>query len=104
MHNARLIDTNAAAKGLSKRFLTSRLFLGPMATCLRRKTDTAMEENMYSSAFGSKELVDTVQTFKDYIKSPPSSSDSKSDEVPRRKSLKHHLNRHHSKKRWEGVK
>lgn len=50
-----------------------------------------MEEKKYSTAFSSKELTDTVQTFEDYCKLPPSLSDAGSSYIYSRELWKCHL-------------
>lgn len=87
-HIANFFDTNAAAEGLSKRLLASSPFMVPIATFMRRRTDTALKENNYSTAFVSIEPVDTVQTYNDDNEPLPSRLDRRRDEVSRREPLK----------------
>lgn len=43
-HKEKLFDTNVAANRLSQRLLISKSFMAPIATFLRRKSDTTMEQ------------------------------------------------------------
>lgn len=90
---AEFSNTDTTAEGLSKRFPTWGLFISPFATFLRHKT----EEKNYSIAFAWKQLLNTVHIFNDESESMLSCSDSVSDEVLPRKSLKCCLKRCHRK-------
>lgn len=96
-HIAKFLNTDAAADVFSKRSLISSSFMAPIATFLRRKTDTAMEDKKYSTASTSEEPINTVQAFNENSESLPSRSDSLSDEVSRRKSSKRRLKRFYRK-------
>lgn len=61
-HIARLFDTDADSDRLSKRFLFSSTFMGPIATFVRRKPDAAMEEKKNSAEFMTKDPMDTEKT------------------------------------------
>lgn len=50
-HIKKFYDIYAAAQGLSKTSLASISFMAPIATLVRRKTDTIMEEKKYSVAY-----------------------------------------------------
>lgn len=55
--NARVtkyFNNDAAANSLSKRWLTSITFMSPIATFVKRKADTAVEDKKCSAAFGSQ--------------------------------------------------
>lgn len=50
-HIATVFDTCAAVEGFSKKLLTCSI-LAPIATFIRRKTNTAMHEKKYSMGYG----------------------------------------------------
>lgn len=59
-HIAKSYDTDECAEGLLKRLLTSNYFMSPLATFVRCRMDTAMEEKKFSAAVASKELGDNI--------------------------------------------
>lgn len=78
---AELFDTNAAVNRFSHRVLTSNTFMAPIATFVRRKADKAMEQK-YSTAFVTKDQMDTLEIDNDVDDWPPSGSDSENDKTP----------------------
>lgn len=58
---AKEFHTNAAAEGLSKRLLPSNAYMVPMATCVRRTTDTTMENQRYCVPYASKDLMHNLE-------------------------------------------
>lgn len=84
-HIPKVFDTYAAADRLSKRLLTSIKFMAPIVT-VRRKKDTTIEQQKYSTAFATKDTIDSLEAHNDVDESPSGRSDSRSDETPRRKS------------------
>lgn len=95
-HIAKFLDTNAAADRLSQRLLTLSTFMSPLVTFMRRKIDTAKEE--YSTAFLTKDPINTVERNKDVTDSLPSRSDSRTDETLCRKLWERRANGRHSKR------
>lgn len=94
-HIAKSLDTDTAAEGFSRRFLASNLFMAPIATFLKCKTETVVDKQ-YSVTYAPKGQMDTMTTLNDDSKARPSHSNPGDDEVPRRKSLNRRLEHHHS--------
>lgn len=84
-HVAENFDIDLAAEGSWKRLLTSSSYMGPMTTFVRSKWETAIENKKYSILFASKELVDTVERYKDGSESMQRGSEPGWEEPPRRK-------------------
>lgn len=98
-HIVKGLNTNAPAVGLSSKFPASISFMAPIATFVRRRSDTAMEEKKYSFVYTSKEPANAEMTVNDDSKTPPSRFDCGDDEVPRWKSAKCHSKRHQNTER-----
>lgn len=78
--------------------------MAPVATFVRGKTNGAMKDKKNSTAVAPKTLVNISLTFEDDTESSPSTSDSGSEEIPRRKYTKSCSKRHYSKRRSKDVK
>lgn len=86
-HTAVFFHSDAPLDRLSQRLSTLNTFMAPMATFMRCKTDTAMEQK-YSTAIATKDVMDTVETNNDVDGSWLSREDSGTVETPHRKVLK----------------
>lgn len=98
-HITKFLDTCAAAVWLSRRLLTSILFIAPIETFVRGKKNTGVKEKTYSFASASKEPMDTVSTFINSIKSSQIRADCSDDEMPLTKGSKRHYKRFHRRQR-----
>lgn len=103
-HPSELFDTNAAANMLSKRLLTSITIMAPIATCARRKTDTAMEQKKCSTAFAMKDTIYTAEPCHEVDESSPSHSGCVSDKQLCRESSKCCLKRYNRKRESKAAK
>lgn len=78
---AKFFDTDAAPVRLSKKLLTSSSFMALITTFVRRKTDSAIADQKCRLAMASKkEAVPDLEAYDDIIETPPSRSDSGSEE------------------------
>lgn len=93
--------TEKALQRFSKRMLTLSSFMAPLATSMRRKSDTLIEYEKYSTSSVWKE---PVASFKNDSMSLPGNLDSRSDGGPCTESWKCHSNRLHSKWKNRDVK
>lgn len=90
VHMAKLFGTNTAADRPSKWLLTSTMFLEPIATFLRRQTDTAHGtiNKKYNTLFWTRFTIDIVQMFIGLYESTPSRYDSGSYKSHPQKDIK----------------
>lgn len=102
-HITKYIYADAGVAGFSKRLLTARSFMAPIAIFVKRKTVTSMNEKKCSAAVARKEPRDTIPTFTEDSQSSPSWADSLDGQVPSKRSSKRRLKHHHSKRRNKEV-
>lgn len=65
-HIANFGDTGEASDRLSTRRLTSKTFMEPIATLMRRETDVAVEGKNYSMAFVLKNTIHITEMYNDF--------------------------------------
>lgn len=81
-HTAEYFNTYTAAERLLKRPFNYSSFMAFLATFGRRKSATTMENNRYSVANASKDVMDTVEPYNDPDESMQNCSKSGSEEPP----------------------
>lgn len=64
-HSTKLLDTDEAPEGFSKKLFTSTSFMGLIATFVRQNSDTTVEDKKYSTCRATKGLVGSIPTFDD---------------------------------------
>lgn len=69
-HKANLFDISAASDRLWERQLVSSISMAPIATLLRIRKDTAMEQK-YNTLLKMKDPMENLGTFNDVIESLP---------------------------------
>lgn len=70
-HIVDVLETDEALDLLSKMLLTSSALMALIATLLKRKKDTTMEQNKYSWALATQDVINTVETYNGGDESPP---------------------------------
>lgn len=83
--------------GLSKRLLTSSLFIAPIETFIKGKTNIAIKEKKCNTSFAPKEQIVALKRENDVNESHTSHSHSGNEEMPSRKSSKCRLRPPHRK-------
>lgn len=85
-HIAKSLHMDEAVRGLSKGLCTAISFLARTAIFVRRETDRAMVDKIFSETRAPKEPMSNLPTFEDDSQSPSSRSESGTAERPRKKS------------------
>lgn len=101
-HVAKFFDTNAAAVGLSKRWLAVAS-LWRLSQLLRGVIRILQYMREYSVAWAPSKPMDTERTVEDDSESLPSRSNSRNERILRRKSSKCHWTHLHSRFRSKDV-
>lgn len=103
-HIATYFDTAAAADILSKIMSPSSTFTAPIATFVRRRADTAVEEQKCSTLFDTKDAIGTVETYNDVDDLSPIHFNYRTDRTASTMSLRCQDKRGQSKRKVKDVK